>query len=142
MSASNVDYDPRTGIVRCSCNGFLVVEDVRDYHAAVIRAISVARRDRGFVKLLVVSIDSRIQSAEVIQEASKLMWPMVHPSDRMAILVSSSLAKMQVTRLLTTEQTKSESFAQFNPGLVKGIDLESKSDAGSPKLSGHEQIAN
>ena len=106
MKTFCVEYDKRNGIIHCSCSGFLLVGDVDDYHAAVLAAMAEARRDRGFVKMIVISIDSRVQSGEVMERALQLLWPMAHPNDRMALIVDSSLAKLLASRLMDTDQRK------------------------------------
>jgi hypothetical protein len=99
-----VDYDEATGLISCSCGGFLTVADVRAYQAASLAAIERARAAFGHVKMVIASPDAMVQSAEVMKEVGQSMWPMTDPRDRMAVIVASSLAKIQASRTFTDDR--------------------------------------
>jgi hypothetical protein len=68
--------------------------------------IDRCRRDFGCVKILSVSVDSKVQSAAVMDEASLAQWRRIDPRDRLAIVVSSHLLKMQIDRTFRSEGEK------------------------------------
>lgn len=101
-----VTYEEQNGLVRCTCSGFLTIEDVRAYHAESLKAIARARSAFGHVKMIVQSVDSQVQSPEVMKEVEATMWPMTDPHDRLAVIVSSSLSKMQFSRTIQSPQVQ------------------------------------
>jgi hypothetical protein len=99
-----VAYDEKTGLIECGCEGFLALAEIREYG---VRAADAAKRCRarfGFVRMFVHSFDSTIQTAEVMEEANKTNWEMSDPRDRMAILVSTALARLQALRYYRSPQ--------------------------------------
>ena len=99
-----VAYDEMTGLVECGCEGFLTLAEVREYGVRTADAAKRCRARFGHVRMFVQSFDSTIQSAEVMEEANKFNWEMSDPRDRMAISVSTALARMQARRYYQSPQ--------------------------------------
>ena len=98
MGELTVGYDAAGGLVRTLCAGFLTIEDVRRWGAGLSVAHAEARRADKPVLHLVIALDSPVQSGEVIAEFAKIDIHPAGPRDRMAVVVSSSLARMQAAR--------------------------------------------
>lgn len=112
----NVSHDDESGLITCMCQGFLTVADVYHYQIELKNAVPRSRARFGYVRILVLSLDSCIQSTEVMEAVGKARCPMSDPRDRMAVVVSSSLAKMQAARVIASDQertflSKSEAMA-------------------------------
>jgi hypothetical protein len=103
-----VDYDEAAGVVRCSCQGFLTLEDVQHYEMQVQDAVARCRRKEGDVRMLVLSLDAVVQSVEVAERARAGMSWMTSPHDRLAVVVASSLARLQADRMF--ESTRQRAF--------------------------------
>ena len=101
-----VDYEEAAGIVRYTSGGFLSLDEVRSYGLAVQDALARSRRRFGSVRMLVLSVDSVIQSAEVMEAVREDTAWMSDPDDRMAIVISSSLARMQAARTFGTDRQR------------------------------------
>ncbi|MBA2933820.1 hypothetical protein HZF05_06865 [Sphingomonas sp. CGMCC 1.13654] len=98
MGELTVGYDAAGGLVRTLCAGFLTIEDVRRWGAQLPVANAEARRAGKPVLHLVIALDSPVQSGDVIAEFATIDIHPVGPQDRMAVVVSSNLAKMQAAR--------------------------------------------
>lgn len=101
-----VEYDRARGIVRCTSSGFFTVEDVLAQRKATHIETERCRRDFGYVKILSASLDSQVQSAAVMEEAALGRWRRVDPRDRLALVVSSQLFKMQISRTFQSDAEK------------------------------------
>lgn len=94
-------YDEESDLVRVRSEGFLTTADVQRYGMELRDAIQRARYRTGCGKVLVATSDV-VQSADVMEAFVKLQ-PLIDPnSDRLAVMVSSSLSKMQVRRSLVS----------------------------------------
>jgi hypothetical protein len=102
----SVKYDDKNGIIRClSPGGFMTVAEVNQSAAAVYESMQRCRKEFGGVSMLVLTRDTTVQSAEVM-EATKNNMRRMGPNDRVAIVVSSQLAKMQGERTLDTKKLR------------------------------------
>jgi len=94
-------YDEESDLVRVRSEGFLTIGDVQRYGMEFRDAIQRARHRTGCGKVLVESSEV-VQSADVVEAFVKLQ-PLIDPdADRLAVMVSSSLRKMQVKRGLVS----------------------------------------
>jgi hypothetical protein len=94
----SVEYDSRLGIVRTTTGGFLNVDDVRQHTEAAQDAVARSRREYGDVKALVIKLDAIVQPAEVMAASNEAKPRMDGPYDKMALVCSSALAKLQAGR--------------------------------------------
>lgn len=101
-----VEYDERTGIVRCAGSGFMSVETIREVGPRVHAACDRARREHGRMCMLVYSPGAVVQSGEVMEQVGRNGLPIKDARDRMAVVVESSLVKLQATRTLRHEQIR------------------------------------
>lgn len=101
-----VDYDDRIGIIRCRSEGFLTVADVHEYGRISADAVTRCRRKFGKVRMMVHSMESTVQSAEVMAAVADSNWEMTDPGDRMAVVVRTMLAKLQAARTFQSDRTK------------------------------------
>jgi len=99
----SVHYDDTSGIIRCTSGGFLTVAEVHEYASAVHESMGRSWREFGRVAMLVISNDATVQSAEVM-DATNANLRRFGPADRLAIVVSSQLVKMQAGRTLDGER--------------------------------------
>lgn len=102
----SVDYDHESGLITCTCAGFLTIADVQSYEKELREAMPRSRQRFGHLRILVISIDSCVQSAEVMEAVARGRIPMTAPDDRMAVVVSSNLAKFQAARFFTSDKEK------------------------------------
>lgn len=99
-------YDKKTGLIRSHSSGFLEVEEVRRYLADLKSAVSEARRHSGAVRLLIDSTGSVVQSAEVMEEFMRAESLITGANDRMALIVPSSLSRIQASRNFSSDREK------------------------------------
>src|SRR4029077_20228696 len=92
-------YDESTGIIHCSGGGFWSVEAVQQTGESIQEAMRRSRREFGTLALLVVTNEAQVQTPEVM-EATKRRMQAWGPDDRIAIVMSSALVKLQAKRTL------------------------------------------
>ena len=104
MSNFEFRFDEEQGVLHCKANGFFTVEEVRAFGVAMRRHADIARRAHGYCRLLIDSSDGVVQSNEVIEEFPRFP-PMIQcPGDKKAVVVSSSLAKVQARRTFHSDR--------------------------------------
>ena len=102
----SVEYDDKAGIICCSGGGFLKVEEIEQYGRAMQGEIRRSMREFGNVGLLSLSTESaKVQTTELM-EAARDNWRRLGPDNRMALVVSSALMRMQAARIYNSEQEK------------------------------------
>lgn len=100
MSAAS--YDKASGIITLqSADGMNSPDDIRRRQQEVIEVIARAKAEHGFARLLHVASAMPVQSPETTDASSKAMDQDVldGPKDRFAIVMDSTLARMQFTRI-------------------------------------------
>jgi hypothetical protein len=102
----NLCYERETGIIRTSVQGFWSVVDTDDYFERLAAYIDAGRRRTGSVRVLVDRRSSPVQSSEVGLRMQKANEDLYRPGDRLAIVVGSSLLKIQLGRLFRHEGSK------------------------------------
>ena len=100
------DYDRATGIIRCRSNRFLSVDDLQAYAQRVKDTIDGAKREQGYVHLLVIATESKVQSSEVMEQVSRMQGVFMGADDRMALVVTSALVRLQVARTLASDRVR------------------------------------
>ncbi|WP_143011840.1 STAS/SEC14 domain-containing protein [Sphingomonas sp. YR710] len=101
-----LEYDAELKIIKGVSAGFLTVEDVEDYAQKLARLTCQARESDGVVRLCLDSRESLIQSQEVMAAFACLPSMISSPSDRVAVVVSSSLAKLQMKRNFNSQHER------------------------------------
>jgi hypothetical protein len=102
----SVDFDAGTGIIRCASGGFKAAADVEAHSKAVHEAIQRSYRCIGRVFMLVIVGDGAVvQTTDVIETAKKQMQRF-RAADRVAIVVSRQLVKLQAVRTLSSDRFK------------------------------------
>lgn len=100
-----VAYDEAAGIVRCTTMGFYSVAEVLENARRVRDAVARCQREFGSVAMLILASEASVQSKEVMEASQKDQWR-VGPGDRMAIVLTSALARMQAARTFVSDQEK------------------------------------
>lgn len=98
MSNFAFHFDDEQRVLHCKANGFFTVEEVRTFGVAMRHHADLARQAHGFCRLLIDSSDGVVQSDEVIEEFARLPPMIERPGDKKAVVVRSSLAKVQARR--------------------------------------------
>lgn len=101
------DLEAKSQIVRCRTTGFWSMNDAKQFVDAFRTAIQQGRSQFGHLKILIDSRDMPVQDPVVNNTFFGLDRQfMNYPEDRFAILVSSSLLKIQAQRAITMDQSK------------------------------------
>ena len=98
MSNYAFRFDADQRVLHCRANGFFTVEEVRAFGVAVRHHADLARQACGYCRLLIDTSDGVVQSNEIIEEFARLPPMIERPGDKKAVVVSSSLVKMQARR--------------------------------------------
>ena len=99
-------YDRASRVVRIRGQGFWS-QELLDRHFAELRnVIAEARRHSSSLRVIVDLTKAGVQTAEISQSIEAFRNEAYGPEDRVAIVVSSSLVKLQLRRSLTRELTK------------------------------------
>ncbi len=95
-----LQFDEASGVSSVRIQGFWNLDDVRDYINRVRQVVAVSRRRFGRAKMVVEMHDASVQSQEVMTAAAELNH-LFGPSDKLAMVMSGSLVKMQILRVST-----------------------------------------
>jgi hypothetical protein len=97
-------FDDATGVLQASAGGFWSAEDA-DRFREELRARAVDAKQRsGRLRLLVDGTGSQVQKPEVTNRLATLAADLIQsPRDRIAVVVGSSLIKMQAERILQSD---------------------------------------
>jgi len=101
----SVKYDTATGIIRCVAGGFLTAADVQRFSVAVHESVQRCLRERGAVRMLVLSPETQVQTAETLEAAQRAKQKL-GPDYRIATVVTSPLAKLQAARVLASDRDR------------------------------------
>ncbi len=93
-------YDADAAIVRCCLRGLLTMELLAEYEKTLRREMMAARRDAPRVLLLFDSGDSIVQPGPIVERLRELGESVRNPGDRLAVVVGSTLLKMQAERAI------------------------------------------
>jgi hypothetical protein len=103
----SVRYDGSTGIVEAELIGFWGPEVLVDYVPAIQRAFALSRSQYGRAFALFDLVQSKTMSGEFFDRYRENGSDFVRPEDQVAIVLVSSLLKMQAKRLATTSAENS-----------------------------------
>jgi hypothetical protein len=95
---------PETGVLHSQVFGYWNVDDAVAYIAAMKTLIVKARLTHGRARLLVDRTRAQVQSHEVA-ELLRGLNSFLNPDDRLAMIVNSTLAKMQLERVTVHKDT-------------------------------------
>ena len=99
----DITIDPARKLLRITLRGFFSAENVGEYLVAKNAALTRLNcRPNQHVTLVDVSA-SKLQSQDVVRAFQSTIADPRHQSRRIAIVTGSSLARMQVRRLLTRD---------------------------------------
>lgn len=101
-----VDLDDEARLVRCVCDGFFSVAELRDHATRLREAVAQSRRKFGRARVLVLSPNAVVQTPEVVEATQREAWRATEPGDRMAIVLTSSLTKLQAARTFSSAQER------------------------------------
>jgi hypothetical protein len=93
------------GILHSNVVGYWSAQDATDYVADMKRLILECRKRQGYAKLLVDRTVAQVHSQDVTQILAELN-AFLAPGDFLAMILSSTLSKMQMGRLTVHENTR------------------------------------
>lgn len=100
------EYDQATGIVRCHSNRFLSVGDLEAHARQVKDTVDRAKRELGYVHLLVIATEAKVQSSAVMDQVVRMQDGFMTARDRMAMVVTSALVRLQVARTIASDRVR------------------------------------
>jgi tRNA(Ile2) C34 agmatinyltransferase TiaS len=112
----NINYIPGNSHVYVRIQAFWSPGTARRYFAALAPYLDAQRRDAGTACVLVDRRGSPIQAAEVVAETISEMRRFYRADDRAAIVVDTSLLKLQMSRIYP--QDTSRVFVSANAGRI------------------------
>ena len=93
-------YDPSTGVVRMFGAGLWQMSIVRKHFADLEAALAQARRYHPDVLVFCDLSTASVQMKEVGEEIEQFTERAYHPTDRIAVVLASSVLKMQMRRVV------------------------------------------
>ncbi|HZV58406.1 MAG TPA: STAS/SEC14 domain-containing protein [Sphingobium sp.] len=96
----NFTFDPAGGILRVRVVGSWTLPEVERYAREARERFIAARQRAGLLRLLVDLSETDILSQIVIDPLAKAGMQYSHPDDRVALVVSSTLLKLQMRRMM------------------------------------------
>lgn len=96
----SIEIDAPRNLLRVRVWGFFSVEDVARYHAAVDEASMALGGAPSRQMMLCDATEMRIQSQDVVAAFQQVMADPKYRDRRVAFVVASSLARMQVQRVI------------------------------------------
>jgi hypothetical protein len=98
-----ISVDARLGLVKVRGSGFWSVSQVKAHFASYMDSLSELHR-RGLKLSIIVDLrESAAQSREVSDVLHSIGLDIYRPDDRIAMVVASSLVKMQMRRVLVAD---------------------------------------
>lgn len=97
---AKVSYDPAIGIVHCCIKGLLTTQILGEYERALEQAVALARRQSADVLFLFDSSEASPQPPEIVERLRVFGQAIRKPEDRLAVVVTSMLVKMQADRTM------------------------------------------
>lgn len=98
--AAEVSYSPATGIVHCCIKGLLTAPILDEYERLLGKAATLARRHTPNVLFLFDSSEASPQPPEIVERLRVFGQAVRKPEDRLAVVVTSMLVKMQADRTM------------------------------------------
>lgn len=91
--------EPGSGLIRVIGQGQWTTSQVDLHFAALSGLIAERRRSGGAVLVLVDLRDSLVQQPEIVEQIGRAVTRIYDSSDRVAVVVASSLLKLQLKRV-------------------------------------------
>lgn len=101
-----IEIDSPRKLLRVCLSGFYSVEDVERYHAAVDEASIALGGPPSRQRMICDVTEMRIQAQDVVAAFQKVMGDPKYRARRVAFVVASSLARMQVQRVAGNRDTQ------------------------------------
>ena len=92
-------FEPADGIGRVKLYGFFDIETANDYFAKLEAFLKKVRSATGQAAILIDSTESGVQGRHVMERLQEGNLRVLMEGDRVAMVVSSTLLKMQIDRL-------------------------------------------
>ena len=106
MSEISVRQDAADGVIRCTFHGFFTAADMAAFRADLFRVCAAARRASFRLLMLLDAAAGVVQSPEIVAEIAAIVRRVRGPHDRVAVVVGSSLMKLQAQRIIHVEQVR------------------------------------
>ncbi len=106
---TNASYDRATGIITLISSGVQTAEKIRERTRVVEEMINMAKRQRGYALILTIAHDLPVQTTEIAEASfrqAKDNDRLDHPNDKFAIVTSSTLARMQMMRVIGSDKRR------------------------------------
>lgn len=101
----SIEFDSGGGMIRVLASGFWSLVEATTFRDELAESIRDARRRCGFVRILIDASASSIQMQNVSEAFRPLQEAAIHSrNDCIAIVVGSTLVKLQARRILTSDQ--------------------------------------
>ena len=104
--AFTLHVEPQTGVVHSVFHGFWTTKDCDRYDVELTRFVTAARSTYGAALVMVDRRETGVQSQDVIERYYRLNRLVYQEGDHLAIIVSSSLAKLQIRRAMDSRWSK------------------------------------
>ena len=99
MGTISHSFDRETGIITIVGEGVYTFIQAQEHFAALAALVSSVRSKRGRVKVLIDTARSAVQPANVAEKIEKSIRSLYTPQDRVALIVASTLHKVQMRRI-------------------------------------------
>jgi hypothetical protein len=99
-------YDSHIGWIDVRGTGLWSQEDLDHYVASLPSMLASMRRSIGYARVLADLSDANVQTQSMIDQISGFTADLFNTEDRIAIIVPSTLMKMQMRRGVKTAQTE------------------------------------
>src|SRR4051812_18231888 len=103
----SIDFDRSSGVLQATCRGMWSVAEAQRYCVELERWTQMARESCGAVRLVLDCCDYGFQTPEVLEALVPAREAVMQTeADRLAVFMDPGLTRMQVRRMVTSEQTK------------------------------------
>lgn len=99
-------YDPATRVVNLSGAGLWSLEETLRYQHEIERVLRIARSEGPAVRILADNRCASVQAKEVVDATSAFTKRVLNSCDKLAIVVDTILAKMQMRRSIDKAETE------------------------------------
>ena len=93
-------FDEATGVLRMKVTGTWTLPEIERYGQEAGRRFAAARAEAGALRLLIDCSAGYICPADLVQPLARAGMQYIRQDDRTAVLVTSSLLKLQIKRML------------------------------------------
>lgn len=93
-----VSRDLQRGLIKTELNGFWAIGDAEAFGPCVIKTATEITARHGRLSLIVDASGAPVQTSEVIDQSMSWSHLLESPGNRIAVIVSSTLGKLQLAR--------------------------------------------